>query len=136
MRDPLNSISMAAQLMEMQSGSSRMSARIKNSSSRMQRLVSQVLDMARLQTGLGLNLGFIETDISALLHDLVEENLTAYPDVRIETEIEAQVRAQIGPDRVADDRQPDQQCAASWRIGWPSKGENVAFRKYVRYQRA
>lgn len=101
LRDPLNSISMAAQLMEMQSGSSRMSARIKNSSSRMQRLVNQVLDMARLQTGLGLNLGFIETDVSALLHDLVEENLTAYPDVSMETDIETQVTAQVDPDRVA-----------------------------------
>lgn len=101
LRDPLNSISMAAQLMEMQSGSSRMSARIKSSSSRMQRLVNQVLDMARLQTGFGLNLCFVETDVSALLHDLVEENLTAYPDVSMETEIDTQVTAQIDPDRVA-----------------------------------
>ncbi len=101
LRDPLNSISMAAQMMEMQSGTSRMSARIKSSSGRMQRLVNQVLDMARLQTGLGLNLGFAETDVSALLQDLVEENLTAYPDVHIKTEIASGVLASLDSDRVA-----------------------------------
>lgn len=101
LRDPLNSISMAAQLMEMQSGSSRMSERIKSSSGRMQRLVTQVLDMTRLQTGLGLNLVFNEVDISALLADLVEENLTAYPDVTVRTYIAPQVMAKIDSDRLS-----------------------------------
>ena len=101
LRDPLNSISMAAQLMEMQSGSSRMSERIKSSSGRMQRLVTQVLDMTRLQTGLGLNLVFNDIDVSALLSDLVEENLTAYPDVEVRTYIAPQVMAQIDADRVS-----------------------------------
>ena len=103
LRDPLNSITMAAQMLEMQegAGSSKLGERIKNSSMRMQRLVHQVLDMSRLQAGMGLPLEIRPTDISLLVRDLLAEHVTAYPDIHVEAEILDGIEAQVDADRIA-----------------------------------
>jgi two-component system, chemotaxis family, sensor kinase Cph1 len=103
LRDPLNSITMAAQMLEMQegAGSSKLGERIKNSSMRMQRLVHQVLDMSRLQAGLGLPLDIRPTEISLLVRDLLSEHVTAYPDIQVEADIPDNIEAQVDADRIA-----------------------------------
>lgn len=101
LRDPLHSISMAAQMMELQDGSSRMSERIKTSSGRMQRLVSHVMDMTRLQTGLGLGLSQRAGDLSQLVTDIVEENQLAFPEARLLHRIEPGLVAHLDADRMA-----------------------------------
>ncbi|MCB4811519.1 GAF domain-containing protein [Methylovorus menthalis] len=103
LRDPLNSITMAAQMLEMQDGanSNKLGERIKNSSMRMQRLVHQVLDMSRLQAGLGLPLDIQPTDISLLVRDLLAEHVTAYPDIQVHADIPDSIEAQVDADRIA-----------------------------------
>jgi len=103
LRDPLNSITMAAQMLEMQDGASsnKLGERIKNSSMRMKRLVHQVLDMSRLQAGLGLPLDIQPTDISLLVRDMLAEHVTAYPDIQLEADIPDNIEAQVDADRIA-----------------------------------
>ena len=101
LRDPLHSISMAAQMMELQDGSNRISERIKNSSGRMQRLVSQVMDMTKLHTGLGLGIVQRGTNLSTLLRDLIEEHQIAYPDAPLVEQIDSDLWVELDEDRVA-----------------------------------
>ncbi|KQM68343.1 ATP-binding protein [Xylophilus sp. Leaf220] len=103
LRDPLHSISMAARVLEKSSGDSqgRLGQRIQSSSSRMQRLVSQVLDMSRLQGGLGLGLNIVPTDLVALVNDLLDESLLAHPGSLFKRELPERLIAQVDPDRTA-----------------------------------
>ncbi|MEH3087227.1 MAG: GAF domain-containing protein [Xylophilus ampelinus] len=103
LRDPLHSISMAARVLEQSQNSSggRLGQRIQSSSSRMQRLVSQVLDMSRLQGGLGLGLQFAEVDLAPLIHDLLDESAMAHPGTRFEKRIESPLMATVDVDRMA-----------------------------------
>ncbi|MGP3505756.1 GAF domain-containing protein [Paracidovorax citrulli] len=105
LRDPLHSISMAARVLEKDGDASgrtgRLGQRIQSSSSRMQRLVSQVMDMSRLQSGLGLDLQLARTDLSALLADLVDEASTAHPDIELRTQLPPLLEASVDADRIA-----------------------------------
>ncbi|GKS73831.1 GAF domain-containing protein [Acidovorax sp. SUPP950] len=105
LRDPLHSISMAARVLE-QGGTDggragRIGQRIQSSSSRMQRLVSQVMDMSRLQSGLGLDLQRTDVDLVALLNDLIDEARTAHPGTEIVGSIPAALKARVDADRIA-----------------------------------
>jgi len=105
LRDPLHSISMAARVLEKAGdGSGRagqIGQRIQSSSSRMQRLVSQVMDMSRLQARLGLDLQRAEVDLVPLLHDLMDEARTAHPGIAIEAQLPQALVAHADVDRVA-----------------------------------
>jgi light-regulated signal transduction histidine kinase (bacteriophytochrome) len=106
LRDPLHSISMAARVLEQSqngpgSAGNRLGQRIQSSSTRMQRLVSQVLDMTRLQGGLGLGLQFVETDLAPLIHDLLDESSMAHPGTRFEKRIASPLMATVDVDRMA-----------------------------------
>ncbi len=103
LRDPLHSISMAARVLEKSNGDNqgRLGQRIQSSSSRMQRLVSQVLDMSRLQGGLGLGLNFVPTDLVALVNDLLDESLLAHPGSLFKRELPERLIAHVDPDRTA-----------------------------------
>lgn len=104
LRDPLHSISMAAQMLGQQDGSSRLgklSKRIQNSSGRMQRLVNQVMDISKLQTGLGLDIAPRDTNLSALIEDVVQEHQIAYPATVLRHDIEAGIHLHIDEDRIA-----------------------------------
>lgn len=87
LRDPLHSISMAARVLEKShttdGHAGRIGQRIQSSSSRMQRLVSQVMDMSRLQGKLGLNLEHARVDLVPLLTDLIDEMRTAHPGTQL-----------------------------------------------------
>lgn len=110
LRDPLHSISMAARMLEKNTdaagseGSSqagRLGQRIQSSSSRMQRLVSQVMDMSRLQSRLGLDLAPREVDLVQLLQDLMDEARTAHPHTQLVGYLPPAQPAQVDPDRMA-----------------------------------
>jgi light-regulated signal transduction histidine kinase (bacteriophytochrome) len=103
LRDPLQSISVAAQLISRSDGGqdAKMGERIRTSSDRMQRLISQVLDLSRLQGGLGLGMQVARCDIAPLITDLIEEARLAQPAVRFEAEIEAPLQLVADSDRIA-----------------------------------
>lgn len=105
LRDPLHSISMAARVLEKSNAADapagRIGQRIQSSSNRMQRLVSQVMDMSRLQSRLGLNLQMQPIDLVPLLADLVDEARTAHPGTQIDCHLPAQLVARADADRIA-----------------------------------
>jgi len=104
LRDPLQAIMMAAQLLERQnetdSAKSTLGKRIVSSSSRMKRLISEVLDVSRIQNGLGLSVAPEPTDVGAILQDLVRETMTAHPNLKIDLECSTAGTANVDPDRI------------------------------------
>lgn len=103
LRDPLQSISMAARVLETGAGENgnRLGQRIQSSSSRMARLISQVLDAARLQTGAGLTMERVDTDVVRLIDDLLDEARIAYPGVTLRQDVPATLQAEVDGDRIA-----------------------------------
>lgn len=105
LRDPLHSISMAARVLERNNSSDgntgKLGQRIQSSSSRMQRLVSQVMDMSRLQSRLGLDLQPSTIDLVQLLADLMDEARTAHPGMQLVGFLPDSLRAEADPDRIA-----------------------------------
>lgn len=108
LRDPLQSIAMAAKVLERGGGESapggtgaKLGQRIQSSSSRMARLIGQVLDASRLQTGLGLQLQTAEVDLALLLEDLIDEARTAHPGLNLITEVPPVLLVRADADRVA-----------------------------------
>ncbi|MDB5804381.1 MAG: hypothetical protein JWN73_1703 [Betaproteobacteria bacterium] len=105
LRDPLNAISLQAQVLKdglAEPGYSvKAGQRIAVSTGRMERLITQVLDMSRIQGGLGLNMQASEVDLSALLRELIDASGAAYAETPIETEIAEHLQATVDPDRFA-----------------------------------
>jgi light-regulated signal transduction histidine kinase (bacteriophytochrome) len=86
LRDPLNSINMAGMVLERTDGAGggnkgTLGKRIQSSSNRMQRMISQVLDMSRIDRGLSLGIDLQPVDLAALACDMVEEARLAYPTI-------------------------------------------------------
>jgi light-regulated signal transduction histidine kinase (bacteriophytochrome) len=84
LRDPLHSINMAGTLLERGSTQPTLGKRIQSSSNRMQRLIGQVLDMSRIDGGLGLGMTLDPIDLASLTEDLVDEMRLAYPTISYE----------------------------------------------------
>ena len=101
LRDPLQSITMAATVLQHGAQPQQLGQRIERSSGRMHRLISQVLDMSRLDSGLGLALRKEDTDISRLVEDLVDETRLAHPGTRYDTTIAPGIHAHVDADRLA-----------------------------------
>ncbi|MCC3262067.1 HAMP domain-containing histidine kinase, partial [Paenibacillus polymyxa] len=64
-------------------------------------LISQVLDLSRLQGGLGLGIEKRLCDLSALVNGLIEEKRQAYPGLRIETDVPDGLTLMADTDRIA-----------------------------------
>ncbi|OWY30531.1 ATP-binding protein [Herbaspirillum robiniae] len=104
LRDPLQAIMMAARMIEVREqspSSSNLSKRISSSSSRMHRLISQVLDISRLQSGLGLDIQRRKTDLHKMISEIVSEARTAYPDSEIILEAEDCGELDLDSDRIS-----------------------------------
>jgi light-regulated signal transduction histidine kinase (bacteriophytochrome) len=109
LRDPLQSIAMAARLLGKEaerdgvssSTGSRMGQRIQASSTRMARMIGQVLDMSRLQNGGGVEIHRSEVDLSALLDDLLDEMRLGHPGVNVVRQAPPQLLAEVDGDRIA-----------------------------------
>jgi light-regulated signal transduction histidine kinase (bacteriophytochrome) len=100
LRGPLHSINMAATVLQHGGAASTMSTRIQASSTRMERLISQVLDMSRINGGIGLGMTRSEVDLVALLQDLMEEARLSHAELRIETSLPPTLLAQVDGDRM------------------------------------
>lgn len=101
LRNPLQTISMTSHLLERGVDASKAGQRIQSATTRMQRLIGQVLDMSRLQSGLGLGFALQSIDLRPLVDGLVDEALVAHPGVVIERQLPATLVAQVDPDRFA-----------------------------------
>ena len=102
LRNPLQSISMAASMLtSSESRDTELRKHISHSSGRMERLISQILEMSRLQSGLGIMVNRVDTDLSALVQSIIEETAVAFPGLPIEAYIQPGVQAMVDPDRYA-----------------------------------
>jgi light-regulated signal transduction histidine kinase (bacteriophytochrome) len=101
LRDPLQSISMAASVLQHGAQPQQLGQRIERSSGRMQRLISQVLDMSRLDSGLGLAMRKVDVDLSKMVEDLLDESRMAHPGTAYQADIAPAVHGCADPDRMA-----------------------------------
>lgn len=104
LRDPLQAIMMAARMIEIREhspSSSNLSKRISSSSSRMHRLISQILDISRLQGGMGLDIQRSPVDLRKLIGEIVNEARLAYPDNEIIIEVEDCGEVPLDTDRIS-----------------------------------
>ncbi|MDO9402649.1 MAG: GAF domain-containing protein [Polaromonas sp.] len=101
LRDPLQSISMAATVLKRGDDQGKLGQRIQSSSSRMQRLIAEVMDMSRLQGGLGLGFNFQTIDLCKLVDDVIEETRIANPQAQFAKRLQPGLMASVDPDRVA-----------------------------------
>lgn len=104
LRDPLQAIMMAARMIEVREhspSSSNLSKRISSSSSRMHRLISQVLDISRLQSGMGLDIQRRPVDVRKMVTEIVNEARMAYPDNEIILEAEDCGEIELDGDRIS-----------------------------------
>ncbi|MGE8673137.1 MAG: ATP-binding protein [Achromobacter kerstersii] len=101
LRDPLQSISMAATLLSKTDSGARMGERIRYSSGRMQRLISQVLDLSRLQGGMGLGIEKRLCNLTELVTGLIAEKRQAYPGLLIEPDVDPGLELMADTDRIA-----------------------------------
>lgn len=104
LRDPLQAIMMAARMIEVREhspSSSNLSKRISSSSSRMHRLISQVLDISRLQSGMGLDIQRRPVDVRKMVSEIVNEARMAYPDNEIILEAEDCGEIALDGDRIS-----------------------------------
>ena len=99
LRDPLNTLSVASYALDQQKSPTRLNAIIRNSTNRMARLLRDLQDITRIQNGLGLAMDTEETDLAALLTQLLNEQRLTYPDVRLEAAIPAALPARLDPMR-------------------------------------
>jgi light-regulated signal transduction histidine kinase (bacteriophytochrome) len=101
LRGPLQTIAMAAHLLEAGKDQAKLGRRITTTSGRMGRLIAQVLDMSRLHGGLGLGLLLVRTDLVALIADIVEETAIAHPNASIELRSVSALEADVDRDRLS-----------------------------------
>ncbi|GGY80978.1 bacteriophytochrome [Cellvibrio zantedeschiae] len=101
LRDPLNNINIAAHLLEQASGENKMGTIIRNSSSRMQRLIEQVLDMSRIGTGIGLSIKRKDIDVASMIRDLISETRLGYPGSDYQITMPDSLMWHLDPDRLA-----------------------------------
>jgi light-regulated signal transduction histidine kinase (bacteriophytochrome) len=101
LRDPLHTISMAASVMQQGAQQPQLVQRIERSSGRMQRLISQVLDISRLDSGLGLGMQIANVNLSQAVQDVIEEARLAHPAVVCIAHIAPDLIIQGDADRMA-----------------------------------
>jgi len=101
LRNPLQSISMAATVLELGGSKETAGRRIKASSGRMERLISQVLDMSMINGGMLLGTAAVAVDLAPIMTDLADEFRTAKPNIVLDLAQPPQVLARVDSDRVA-----------------------------------
>jgi chemotaxis family two-component system sensor kinase Cph1 len=101
LRTPLNAIAMAATLLSGgESQTTKLGERIARSSNRMQRLVDQMLDFSRIQSGLGLGVTLVPGDLSALIRLAIEEARLGFPGSEVVATLPEQLHAVFDGDRM------------------------------------
>jgi signal transduction histidine kinase len=105
LRNPLNAITVTAGLLLRGEDPGRLAAgarRILTSAGRMERLISQVLDLAKARHGGGLPIRRAAADLAEVARHAVEELAAAHPDRRFRFAAEGETRAELDADRVAE----------------------------------
>lgn len=104
LRNPLNAISTAAQLLQRLDPGPREAEvlrRLRASTDRMARLIDQILDFTRARIGGGIPIRPRPADLAVLVGDIAAETSTAAPDREIVSRIDGQTQASVDPDRFA-----------------------------------
>lgn len=101
LRDPLQAIKMASEMLSISDGSNRFSHRITSSSNRMQRLIDQLSDLSSIQHHQTLPMQSRNVELNALLDELVEELKGAHPGADIHTGFDALGAVWLDPDRIS-----------------------------------
>lgn len=101
LRNPLQSLTVASQVLDRTGGSERMNTIIRNSAGRMDRLLRDVLDISRLQNGFSLDMHRERIDLAALLRQLIEEAQTAHPDITVTAQLPQTLMVDADPGRMA-----------------------------------
>jgi signal transduction histidine kinase len=105
LRNPLNSISMAHQLLLRKSDLAPEQERILRrghaAAERMRRMIDQILDFTRARLGGGLPLAAREMDLAKLVEQVVDESRLANPERNIQIEIHGDATGRWDGDRLA-----------------------------------
>jgi light-regulated signal transduction histidine kinase (bacteriophytochrome) len=104
LRDPLQAIMMAAQMLGADDSGSigtSLSHRIRSSSGRMQRLIDQMADLSRLQGGIGLAMQVRDVALENLVQEVAEEARLAQRGVDLIVSTEGLGTVRLDPDRIA-----------------------------------
>lgn len=101
LRNPLQSLTVASQVLDRTGGSGRMNTIIRNSAGRMERLLRDVLDITRLQNGFSLDMNRERIDLAALARQLIEEAQTAHPDSILSAQLPASLMVDADPGRMS-----------------------------------
>ncbi len=103
LRNPMNAILTAAQLLEHRSTDEavrKTASRMMSSAKRMSRLIEDMLDLARARLAGGIPLKRERGDFGALLHRVVQEHQEAFAERRIEVSIEGDLIGDWDADRL------------------------------------
>src|SRR5262245_37602465 len=104
LRNPLNAIVTAAQLLEHRSPDQsvkKTAARMLSSARRMSRMIDDMLDLARARLAGGIPLKRERADFGALVQRVVMEHQSAFPNRRIDLRSEGDVTGEWDVDRLA-----------------------------------
>jgi chemotaxis family two-component system sensor kinase Cph1 len=103
LREPLHAIHMAAAVLQRGGAGAPLGLRIQTSTSRMSRLIGQVLDVSKIQMGIGLGSQMGQLDLAAVVRDVVEEARIGYPHLQygITGQDHGAVMVQGDADRIA-----------------------------------
>jgi len=103
LRNPMNAILTAAQLLEHKSTDDavrKTAARMMSSAKRMSRLIEDMLDLTRARLAGGIPLKRERGDLAVLIHRVVQEHQEAFPDRPIEVLCEGDFNGDWDPDRL------------------------------------
>ena len=101
LRAPLHAIQMAAAVLQNGGPPVPMGQRIQTSSNRMSRMIGQVLDVSKIENGIGLAMQLAPLNWAALVRDVLEEAMIGYPDVVYTVDIADAVMIHGDSDRLA-----------------------------------
>jgi signal transduction histidine kinase len=105
LRNPLNVVSMGAQMLERQcrdeAAVRRTAARMQNSAQRMSRLIDDLLDLARARQGGGIPLQRNRLDLETLVRRVVQEHEPLFGDRPLQITTDGSLGGVWDPDRLA-----------------------------------
>ncbi|MBA2960553.1 MULTISPECIES: ATP-binding protein [Ramlibacter] len=96
LRNPLQTITMASQLLARGADGATMGPRISRSSTHMARLIGDLLDLSRLQGGMGLAVNPQPADLAGLVREVAQDLMLGHPGV--EVAVEAPLALQVPVD--------------------------------------
>ncbi|MBZ4420426.1 GAF domain-containing protein [Myxococcus sp. RHST-1-4] len=105
LRNPLAAISMSAGLLEkkgeLSDSQKRMVLRIGQATERAARMIRDLLDFTKARLGGGIALHRQPTEMRDVVHQVLDEMLVAHPGRHVELDVDAEVKGEWDPDRIA-----------------------------------